>query len=1112
MDCTPASAKIDLDINNVRAGLLNAGDLWWDLSSACYEIPKGSQKHSIFSGALWFGALDDGGQLLTAAMTYRQTGNDFWAGPLDTTDQTISDTACWVYDRFWKVNRADVEAFTSHFNDPAFTIPEAILSWPGNGNAHWGEAHYLAPFKDLDGDGIYEPRNGDYPDFALNGLPNCNTNLLGDQAIWWVFNDKANPHSETSGNSFGMEVHAMAYAFHTNDVLNDATFYRYQIINRSNTTWNQMWMGQFTDTDLGAFDDDYVGCDVSRGMGYSYNGTIYDGGSAVAAPYTYGEHPPAIGIDFLIGPLADANDLIDNDRDSILDENGERIKMTVFKYYDGDFSILGHPYYDLEYYYYLQGLWLDGSPQTYGGNGYGGSVITKFMFPGNSDPYGWGTGGVPQLPWSELTEGNTPADRRFVESVGPFSMAPGEIETITIGVPWARDTAGDNLDAIVKLQQADDYIQQLFDNCFSMNCSTHADADFSFSSNDASVFFTNSSTDGNYYWNFGDNNTSTQKHPSHTYSGAGTYSVCLRVITACDTQTVCKDVEIVLPVFECGPSIQRLEGQGSGNQVIDFTVESANEIFTAADQRTHFPWYKPLHGPVKITYEDYSALVNGDYRIAFDSVSTTAHWKMWIVGGSDTVYSDSTIAGGDKQFISQWGIAVQVKQIPLPGLSRNPDRNGFLEGTISFSDPAKNWLTGIVDNDYHTSYNWIRAGTFKASNPSPNPCNNAYDDRYSSGTPIDPYEDYESIIGKTWAPYRLTASNHDPGLSMTCNTTGPAYWPNPYMLLTKIDFLANVDVVFTSDKSKWTRCAVIEIGSNSSVNENFQEPMLLRAHASVDKDGRTVAQGGISDVNNPNASDFIGANGMGWFPGYAINIETGERLNICFGENSALTAENGRDMLWNPSSNEKTLLGEPLFGGMQYIYVFGHNGDAVYTSGTLVGQLKDVPMYDNCKMIYTILSSSVALSERTEVYRDAIWTSIPMLNPGHQILESDATVRLRVAKPFAKYNTSSSPLNNDYPLYGFKIDKLNLTCNLYNGDVLVYPNPFNEYCTIIFNNTGNEKFSLRLYDLRGRLVRVYEEIVDDRVVIDGYGLEEGVYIYSLAKEGEKPVTGRIVLR
>ena len=42
---------------------------------------------------------------------------------------------------------------------------------------------------------------------------------------------------------------------------------------------------------------------------------------------------------------------------------------------------------------------------------------------------------------------------------------------------------------------------------------------------------------------------------------------------------------------------------------------------------------------------------------------------------------------------------------------------------------------------------------------------------------------------------------------------------------------------------------------------------------------------------------------MGWFPGYVIDLETGERLNVIFSEDSWLAGENGRDMIWNPTSN-----------------------------------------------------------------------------------------------------------------------------------------------------------------------------------------------------------------
>src|SRR5215218_2050664 len=56
--CTPASAKTDLDINNVRATIMTGGDMWWDLTTARYEVPKDGNAHSIYAGALWIGGLD----------------------------------------------------------------------------------------------------------------------------------------------------------------------------------------------------------------------------------------------------------------------------------------------------------------------------------------------------------------------------------------------------------------------------------------------------------------------------------------------------------------------------------------------------------------------------------------------------------------------------------------------------------------------------------------------------------------------------------------------------------------------------------------------------------------------------------------------------------------------------------------------------------------------------------------------------------------------------------------------------------------------------------------------------------------------------------------------
>ena len=97
--CNPASQSVDLDVNNVRTKLLNGGDMWWDLNNPKYEIPKISdpnavRKHSMFAGAIWIGGKDNGGNLKLAAMTYRQFGQDFWPGPLDTTTASTDPLRC----------------------------------------------------------------------------------------------------------------------------------------------------------------------------------------------------------------------------------------------------------------------------------------------------------------------------------------------------------------------------------------------------------------------------------------------------------------------------------------------------------------------------------------------------------------------------------------------------------------------------------------------------------------------------------------------------------------------------------------------------------------------------------------------------------------------------------------------------------------------------------------------------------------------------------------------------------------------------------------------------------------------------------------------------------
>lgn len=78
-------------------------------------------------------------------------------------------------------------------------------------------------------------------------------------------------------------------------------------------------------------------------------------------------------------------------------------------------------------------------------------------------------------------------------------------------------------------------------------------ADFSAGCSGLTCSFTDSSFDPDggaitaWNWDFGDGNTSTQQHPSHTYAGAGTYQVTL-VVTDDESQVSEEEVQSVSPV------------------------------------------------------------------------------------------------------------------------------------------------------------------------------------------------------------------------------------------------------------------------------------------------------------------------------------------------------------------------------------------------------------------------------------------------------------------------------------------------------------------------------------------------------------------------------------
>ncbi|MGB3545023.1 hypothetical protein [Rubrivirga sp.] len=445
--CATGSAEATLDINNVRAVLYNIGGLFWRGSGAQYEVPAGSGLNSIFASGIWVGGQVDG-QLRFAGSTYGEW--EYWPGPLGADGTTTTET-CGQFDRFWKVEIGDIRAYNA-----TGTATSDLQGWP---------IAYGAPFfidtngngrrdarLDEDGDGVPdEPRielnlnDAGYGTRQLNLEAGERPDIIGDQGIWWVMNDEGAgaPHAWSEAETIRLEVRAQAFAFSRADALNNATFYRYQFFYRGSQPMTDTYLGIFSDPDLGEFNDDYVGSDPDLGLGFVYNGDDFDDGGA-----GYGAVPPALGYDFFQGPLVNS-DGIDNDDDGEIDEDDERLAIEKFFYFtNGGSGPTVDPNNGDEAYSYMQGFWKDGTPLRQGADGYNtNGPVVDFAFPGNPPEF-----------WSEYNSdgngtANTPADRRFGVSSGPFTFNPGDMQEIVFGIVWSQASGTPTQPQIASVRQ-----------------------------------------------------------------------------------------------------------------------------------------------------------------------------------------------------------------------------------------------------------------------------------------------------------------------------------------------------------------------------------------------------------------------------------------------------------------------------------------------------------------------------------------------------------------------------------------------------------------------------------------------------------------------------------
>lgn len=1304
--CAPAQGRQDLQWNNVRARIETGGSMWQDraTSRAAYEIPKDGGVSSIYSGALWMGGVSPDQTLKLAAVTFRADGNDFWPGPL-TNDGTaeISETVCTAYDKFFISQRQDAQLHRAYFDcilaggDDCidYTMPSYFNDYPAVGDVSLGQDLYLAPFYDYNGSGLYEPEEGDYPWYDFLKEIDCKTRtresvvpLFGDQTYFWIFNDKGNVHTESLGQPIGMEIRAQAFAFTTNDEINNMTFYNYVLINQGSQTLTETYFGSWVDSDLGFAGDDYVGCDVQRGLGYCYNGDGND--EAGQGSNGYGLNPPAVGVDFFEGPYQDA-DGFDNPLTSDIQlaeaENGipysglgigygddiidnERFGMRRFVYYNiGTNPINGDPDNAPDYYNYMRGIWKNGQTMKYGGNGLAGTpgvtdIDAGYMFPGETDPLNWGTDGTDMPDWSEENSNNAAGDRRFIQSAGPFTLAPGDYNNITVGVVWARSLSGDPLASVSLLKDADDKAQALFDNCFELVSGPDApDVTVRELENEIILMLGNESEiSNNYLESYVEFDAAipetieslglsfTPEERSYQLEGYLVYQLVngdvspdelnditkSRLIFQCDLEnditTIVNyefDSEIGLPIpspkviganagltrsirvtddqFATGASrlvnhktyyfmaiaygynnyleynpitragqarafissrkspfgeipviaaiphkvdpessgtiqnssygegiaITRIEGKGAGLNNTFISAASERDILEngSAEELTYVPGAGPVNikvvDPLRVQDAEFELRLKGPEDVT-ENNPDSLRWQITNLTTGETIEHYRTFRIKSEDVLIDYGISIDWGTYEMP-LASEEFASSFIpeviSSNISFANPAYEWLGGVPDAEGQTDFNWIRSGADQIVTDDPVESNIYADYEFNTSGSLlpaaDPDQIYESIIFGTWAPYSLVSySQEDDGVfyvnaaptngvvSLTnFNATTPAvnsiYNTGTLKPLARMERLNSIDVVFTSDKSKWTRCAVLEMQSNPDLAEGFSgetySKSLLRRSPSVDKNGRQPGDAGYNDAEG--SLNGAQPTGMGWFPGYAIDINTGERLNMAFGEDSFMATDNGRDMIWNPTSTFTTPTGTSIMGGQHWIYVFRN---LRYEENSTNENF--MPRYDEGAHMHSVLSSpSLTNTNWKRVFASCGWVgsaitndALPMLSVEDGLIPTETRVSIRVSSRYDRYANNNAVLTNPESngavngwrnLYRFTTRGLNpsfnSTATLENNldNINVVPNPYYAFSTYESGKLDNtikitnvpEVCTISIYDMNGTLVRQFKK-------------------------------------
>ncbi|MFZ1290014.1 MAG: hypothetical protein WAR79_07985, partial [Melioribacteraceae bacterium] len=239
------------NINNISTFIYNDGNADIDPNgNSGFIYPAGSYKSAVFeSGLVWGGKVN--GKILVGGSTYSQglyggkileTGN-----AQDPNDEKVrvyrvrpDYKTCDLKNEILDENKSEEEI--------RFQYEKDWNEWPAIDGA---------PFKDVDNDGNYNP------EIDIPGIPGAS------QTLWYVANDLDSDKAKSlyGSPSMGIELQVTVWGYNTFEVINNMLFKKYVLINKSKNKFEEMYVSQWSDPDVGDAADDFVGCDTTLSLG-----------------------------------------------------------------------------------------------------------------------------------------------------------------------------------------------------------------------------------------------------------------------------------------------------------------------------------------------------------------------------------------------------------------------------------------------------------------------------------------------------------------------------------------------------------------------------------------------------------------------------------------------------------------------------------------------------------------------------------------------------------------------------------------------------------------------------------------------------------------------------